>query len=121
MSTPQPRADAEREAFEADAEALGFDIARDDGAEAAEIEPWMHYNDIATGHRYAGWLAGRAQALAEVAAAPAVAWRYEARHIDTAWGAAVSFADPGPEGVYMRNVTPLIARPQPDAPEGGEK
>jgi hypothetical protein len=40
-----------------------------------------------------------------------VAWRFEARHIDSAWGAAVSLKHPGPEGVYMRNVMPLYTAP----------
>ena len=40
-----------------------------------------------------------------------VAWRFEARHIDSAWGAAVSLKHPGPEGVYMRKVMPLYAAP----------
>ena len=39
-----------------------------------------------------------------------VAWLYEARHIDTAWRAAVSLNHPG-EGVYMRKVTPLYPAP----------
>ena len=40
-----------------------------------------------------------------------VAWRFEARHIDTAWGPAVSLKRPGPEHKYMRNVIPLYAAP----------
>lgn len=40
-----------------------------------------------------------------------VAWRFEARHIDSAWAAAVTLKHPGPEGVYMRNVMPLYAHP----------
>ena len=40
-----------------------------------------------------------------------VAWSFEARHIDSAWGAAVSLKHPGPEGVYMRNVKPLYTAP----------
>jgi hypothetical protein len=40
-----------------------------------------------------------------------VAWRFEARHIDSAWGAAVALKHPGPEGVYMRKVTPLYTHP----------
>ena len=36
-----------------------------------------------------------------------VAWRFEARHIDSAWAAAVTLKHPGPEGIYMRKVTPL--------------
>jgi len=40
-----------------------------------------------------------------------VAWSFEARHIDSAWGAAVSLKHPGPEGVYMRNVKPLYTDP----------
>jgi hypothetical protein len=49
-------------------------------------------------------------ALAEPAQEP-VAWRFEARHIDTAWGPAVSLKRPGPEHKYMRNVIPLYAAP----------
>ena len=40
-----------------------------------------------------------------------VAWRFEARHIDSAWAAAVTLKHPGPEGVYMRNVVPLYTAP----------
>ena len=40
-----------------------------------------------------------------------VAWRFEARHIDTAFGPAVSLKHPGPEHKYMRNVEPLYAAP----------
>jgi len=49
-------------------------------------------------------------ALAEPVQEP-VAWRFEARHIDSAWAAAVTLKHPGPEGVYMRNVMPLYAHP----------
>ena len=40
-----------------------------------------------------------------------VAWRFEARHIDTAWVPAVSLKRPGPEHKYMRNVIPLYTTP----------
>ena len=40
-----------------------------------------------------------------------VAWRFEARHIDTAFGPAVSLKHPGPEHKYMRNVEPLYTAP----------
>ncbi len=50
-----------------------------------------------------------------------VAWRFEARHIDSAWGAAVSLKHPGPEGVYMRNVVPLYAAPPQRKPLTEEK
>ena len=40
-----------------------------------------------------------------------VAWSFEARHIDTAWGSAVSLKHPGREHKYMRNVKPLYLAP----------
>ena len=40
-----------------------------------------------------------------------VAWYFEARHIDSAWAAAVTLKHPGPEGKYMRKVTPLYTAP----------
>ena len=40
-----------------------------------------------------------------------VAWMFEARHIDTAFGPAVSLKHPGPEHKYMRNVEPLYTAP----------
>lgn len=56
--------DKERAAFEADAEPMGFDLTR---MKCAVPEPWSEYLDDATGHRWAGWLAGRAS-LAQQAA-----------------------------------------------------
>ena len=50
------------------------------------------------------------EALVEPVQEP-VAWRFEARHIDSAWAAAVTMKHPGPEGKYMRKVTPLYAAP----------
>jgi hypothetical protein len=49
-------------------------------------------------------------ALAEPVQEP-VAWYFEARHIDSAWGPAISLKHPGAEGVYLRKVTPLYAAP----------
>ena len=49
-------------------------------------------------------------ALAEPVQEP-VAWYSEARHIDSAWAAAVTLKHPGPEGKYMRKVTPLYTAP----------
>lgn len=49
----------ERARFEADAAAYGFDLTR---YECAAPEPWSEYADPATGHRWAGWLAGAEQA-----------------------------------------------------------
>ena len=49
-------------------------------------------------------------ALSEPVQEP-VAWRFEARHIDSAWAAAVTMKHPGPEGKYMRNVKPLYTAP----------
>ena len=40
-----------------------------------------------------------------------VAWSFEARHIDTAWGLAVSLKHPGQEHKYLRNVKPLYTAP----------
>ena len=40
-----------------------------------------------------------------------VAWYSEARHIDSAWAAAVTMKHPGPEGKYVRKVTPLYTAP----------
>ena len=40
-----------------------------------------------------------------------VAWSFEARHIDTAFGPAVSIRHPGREHKYMRNVKPLYTAP----------
>ena len=70
--------DAEREAFEADALALGFDLAR---ANNNTGEPWCDYKDWETGLRWGGWLAGALRSqLATTASAPVaqgepVAWR----------------------------------------------
>jgi hypothetical protein len=49
-------------------------------------------------------------ALAEPEQEP-VAWMFEARHIDTAFGPAVSIRHPGQEHKYMRNVKPLYTHP----------
>lgn len=46
----------EREQFETDAVARGFNIARN---EAIAQEPWHEYASNPTGHRWAGWLAAR--------------------------------------------------------------
>lgn len=62
--------DKTRAEFEADAGPLGFDLTRDEEAARTQVEPWTHYHDEATGHRYAGWLA----ALATKAAPEPVAW-----------------------------------------------
>ena len=57
-------------------------------------------------------IAALRSALAEPVQEPKpVAWRFEARHIDSAWAAAVTLKHPGPEGVYMRNLMPLYAHP----------
>lgn len=45
-----------------------------------------------------------------------VAWYYEARHIDSAWGRALTFHQPV-EGPYCRNIKALYASPPP-APAG---
>ena len=50
-----------------------------------------------------------------------VAWRFEARHIDSAWAAAVSLKHPGPEGKYMRNVVPLYTAPPQRKPLSEEE
>lgn len=45
-----------REEFEYDAGRYGFDITRSGWATS---EPWSEYVSPETGHRWAGWLAGR--------------------------------------------------------------
>jgi hypothetical protein len=62
MTNTTPDATAgERERFEADAGPYGFDLTRDTRP-ALSGEPWTEYRDMATGHRWAGWLAARASA-----------------------------------------------------------
>lgn len=56
---PELAKDIERELFELDAGALGFDLTR---AECSALEPWSEYADQATGHRWAGWLARNREA-----------------------------------------------------------
>lgn len=51
--------EAQRNAFEKDAEAYGFDLTR---YECAAPEPWSEYASEATGHRWAGWLAAKGMA-----------------------------------------------------------
>jgi len=51
-----PDVEKERAAFEADAVPYGFSIER---MTSASPEPWMEYAEQVTGHRWAGWLAGR--------------------------------------------------------------
>ena len=46
----------EREKFEADAGPYGFDLTRSNAGDIVP-EPWAEYEDINTGHRWAGWLA----------------------------------------------------------------
>lgn len=51
--------DAQRAAFEADAEPMGFDLTR---FQCAAPEPWSEYANELTGHRWGGWLAALASA-----------------------------------------------------------
>lgn len=53
-TTPNEQSSREREAFEKDAEPMGFDLTR---FECAAPEPWSEYADSDTGHRWGGWLA----------------------------------------------------------------
>lgn len=46
----------ERQAFEKDAEAYGFNVTRH---QSPAVEPWSEYENAATGHRWAGWLAAK--------------------------------------------------------------
>ena len=46
--------EAQRDAFEADAAPMGFDLTRQS---IAVPEPWAEYVDSDTGHRWAGWQA----------------------------------------------------------------
>lgn len=59
--------EAERALFEADAEAMGFDLTR---RELAVPEPWSEYRFRDTGHRWAGWLAARSSIRPAQAAEP---------------------------------------------------
>ena len=60
-------AEQERQAFERDAEPMGFDLTRH---ECAAPEPWSEYKDADTGHRWGGWLARAASMQAESPADP---------------------------------------------------
>ena len=51
----------DRTAFEADADALGFDLTRHHIPHA--VEPWTEYADLNTWMRWGGWIAGRADLL----------------------------------------------------------
>lgn len=53
----EPKILSTRAEFEADAEALDFDLTRRINPVAPE--PWMEYLNPDTGHRWAGWLAAR--------------------------------------------------------------
>lgn len=58
----------EREAFEADAGPLGFDLTREERSLSGE--PWTDYRNPETGHRWAGWLAARSQGWRPISEAP---------------------------------------------------
>lgn len=57
----------DRAAFEKDAAALGFNLARSE-LSALCPEPWSEYVALDTGHRWGGWIAGRESALQSIAA-----------------------------------------------------
>lgn len=54
MSATLNHTEGEREAFEADAAPMGFDLKRLD---CLAPESWSEYADESTGHRWGGWLA----------------------------------------------------------------
>lgn len=56
---PELANDIQRDLFEQDAMAYGFDLTR---AHSAAPEPWSEYADASTGHRWAGWLARNGEA-----------------------------------------------------------
>jgi len=74
-----PTMDAEREAFEVDAEPMGFDLTRS-SAELQRLapEPWIEYQNFETGHRWGGWLA---RAATSPQAAPVVVDAQEIRKL----------------------------------------
>lgn len=58
-----PQDTHERDRFEEDAEALGFDVTRCEAASSGE--PWTEYVDVHTGYRWSGWCAALQDTRAE--------------------------------------------------------
>lgn len=55
MELEENEREKERRRFEEDAAPYGFDLTRT--GDKSSVEPWAEYQDDATGHRWAGWLA----------------------------------------------------------------
>ena len=77
---------------------------------AQQALDWLYDNDILHPTKVSEALRAALAQQEEPVQEP-VAWSFEARHIDTAWGSAVSLKHPGREHKYMRNVKPLYLAP----------